>query len=205
MECLYLENFFSGLPIKNYAPLPLEKITVSKKLIGLEHEILNRFIEKLKEQNIKLACFDFDMTVVDSVFTREFFCADNIILRLSPLFGKIADLLIDNKIEISMVTFNKNPEIQDAISSFIEYPVSVFAREDSRLHTGKGWHLDNAIRTFNKKNDITDKEGLRPSNVLFVDDDPINVEIATRAGYNCINNPNVISLDDLVKYIENNS
>lgn len=182
----------------------LKEVKYPPQRVSLEDEIINRFVDHLINLDIHLVCFDFDMTIVDPIYTPEFFNAENIMARITPLFYKLGMVLLNNAIDIAIVTFNMNQEIESAVSQMFQYPVKVYARQDHELFTGKGWHLDGAMRAFNKRMNISDKDGLRPTNVLFVDDDRVNIEIATRAGYNCINNRHVISLDDLVKFIESN-
>jgi hypothetical protein len=229
MSCLFLDNFFNGvkndtsrlnithhsLPIHRSAIIDEPPITdtgdggeealMGTKKMGLEDEIIYRFVQHLISQGIHLVCFDFDMTLVDPVHTQEFYNSYNILRRITPLFYKLGLALLANAINIAIVTFNMNPEIEGAVSQLFQHPIKVYAREDSKLYTGKCWHLDNAIKAFNKRMHISDGVGIRPLNVLFVDDDPMNIEVATRAGYNCINNQHVISLDDLVRYIEKSS
>lgn len=172
------------------------------KKMGLEEEIIYRFVQHLISQDIHLVCFDFDRTIVDPRFTQEFIHPLNIYNRLSPLFIKLGKMLLENGFNITIVTFNINPNIEPAISGAFRTPINVFARDDHLAETGKSFHLDSAIKAYNSRMQIDDKNGLRPQNVLFFDDDDNNTEIATRSGYNCINNPNVICLDDLVRYIE---
>jgi hypothetical protein len=169
---------------------------------SLMGEILQRFVQHLIKQGIQLVCFDFDQTIVNTMYTPEFRTPENICKRISPLFIKLGKMLLDNGIAVSIVTFNVNPNIGPAVSNLLGTKINVFARNDSEIGTGKSWHLDSAIRAYNKSMEKDDRTGLRPQNVLFLDDDFENIKIATRAGYNCIPNPAVISLDDIVHYIE---
>lgn len=176
----------------------------NKNYIEDEDEIINTFIQCLKKNKIYLVCFDFDSTIVNTDYNPEFFDPNNVCKRITPLFYKIVRLLLSNKIDVSIVTFNLNPNIQRAMLS-MKLPIKVFAREDSSLSTGKGWHLDNAMHFYNIKYNIDDRDGIRPSNILFIDDDPNNIEIAVRAGYRCINNPDVFTLNDLVMFMNGGS
>ena len=193
MSCLYLDNFFNGIKndvtTLNFIP---------RKPVSFETKILDAFIEHLKKKEIHLVCFDFDNTLVDSQYGKEFYNPTNVRKRITPLFHKLVELLTANNIDISIVTYNMNPVLLHAFD-----PFPIFQREDSRLGTGKGWHLDSAMQCFNESRHLEDTNGIRSTNVLLLDDDPMNTQIATRSGFHCINNEHVFTLKDLAMFIKN--
>ena len=176
--------------------------SLKQQPLKLEDEIIMRFVGHLKKQGVRLVCFDFDQTIVNTSYNHEFRTPANICRRVSPLFTKLGLMLLENGINVSIVTFNINPYIGPAISELLGTKIACFSRNDSETETGKGWHLDNTIKLYNSRMQIGDKMGIRPENVLFLDDDFENIKIAIRSGYNCIHNENVIRLDDLVHYIQ---
>lgn len=169
--------------------------------VGIEDRIIDEFISALVKKDVRLCCFDFDMTVVDPKYSYEFQTPQDVCKRLSHLFIKLAKKLLKSGIFVTIVTYNSSPLIKPSISSMIGYDTPVFSRDDHRLETGKAWHLDQAIQFCNSKFNTSDRFGMRPQNVLLIDDDPNNAMNAARTGFHVINNKSVICLDDLVGFI----
>lgn len=170
--------------------------------IGLEQSIIKNFVNALKQKGIKLACFDFDDTIVNREYNREFNDPVNISKRLDRLFLKLAFHLMKNGIYITIVTYNLNPLIEDALKKTCQHRIPVFSRCDDQIKTGKTWHMDKSIQYCNHKLGVDYMNGLRSSNVILFDDNPENCEIAIRGGYNVVPNKSVITLDDLLRFIQ---
>jgi hypothetical protein len=184
---------FKLLRSKNLRYLKLGKNADSRTIDA----IVGMFIRYLVSQEVKLVCFDFDGTMVDPIYTQEFFKPKNIANRVTPLFQRLVNAMLGNEIDVAIVTFNLNPCLQPAIKKCMNLPITVFARDDSRLGTGKLWHLKSAMSAYEE----FFKTSIKPRNVVLFDDDPVNVEIAIGMGFNCVHNKTVIKPEDLVGYM----
>lgn len=174
----------------------------SGKVRGIEENIVKGFINVLLDQDVQLACFDFDNTIVNPDHNVEFETPSAIARRICPLFVRLAKELMDAGVMVIIVTYNNNPHICNALTSLLGAYIPVFSRADHNAETFKSWHLDRGIEYFNGLMKLSDQNGLRPKNVLLVDDDPDNAMNATRLDYKVIHNPTVLTLDDLIKYID---
>lgn len=217
MVCEYLDNFFKGIPFNEKLFDEEKKVDIiikpdvahpasikaTKSCKNIEAGIIDDFIALLVKKDINLVCFDFDNTIANPEYTEEYIeSPKNIAKRLSPLFIKLANKLNENFIYVAIVTFNMNRNIEPGVNCVLDIPAPVFAREDSRLATGKMWHLDSAIQYFNKRTNLNDDLGIKPINVLLIDDDPMNISNAKRQNYHTINNEQVITLDNLIRFVD---
>ncbi len=170
---------------------------------SISDRIVMQFVRHLKKLGIKIVAWDFDDTIVDTDYTPEFYNPINICNRISPLFVTIAQKLLEADIGIAIVTYNDNPHIGPAVSHLLGIYTPVFARADHEIHTGKSWHLTETIQFFNQMLDIADTpDKLTSKNVLLIDDQLPNISVAKINGYSCIACKKVITLDELVNFID---
>jgi hypothetical protein len=172
-----------------------------------EDLIIDQFVDFIRNMEIQLACFDFDNTIIysDDESWKNHICPGNIAREISPLWIKLARKLLNEGISVNIVTYNENKHIEEAVCRVLEHDIYLVARSDHELATGKSYHLDKCIEQFNQTMGVPDKYGIRPSNVLFADDDDVNQNVAIRNGYNVIKNKAVITLDDLVDFMHQHS
>jgi hypothetical protein len=176
---------------------------LGRPTMSLVDQIVHRFVKHLLSKGIKIVAWDFDETIAPAEFTVEYFNTQNICQRISPLFVKIATALLENNIGVAMVTYNSNPLIGPAVSSLLDTNIPVFFRADHEIGTGKGWHLTNVIRFYNDLLGIGGTPRMITSkNVMLIDDQPDNIDIALSNGYSCIHNKTVVTLDDFINFIE---
>jgi hypothetical protein len=195
-----------SVPIHVPVPTPT-MIPMIDPNIGLENSIILQFVNTLKNKGIKVACFDFDDTIVDVNYNNEFDDPVNISKRVCSLFLKLARYLIENRIFVTITTFNGNPLISEALSKTCGYKIPVFFRQDHTIGTGKMWHIQQSLNYAHNKmklNPLTGN-GLQTSNVILFDDNPDNQIIARTMGCNVVDNQHVITLDDLLKFIQSSS
>ncbi len=198
----FLDNFFKGIKFDVSSLFVNKEETKEKVSLDIrevtDDVLVEEFIKNLLDKGIKLVCFDFDNTIVDSDYTEEFNHPKRIVNRISPLFFPLATLMLINDIDVAIVTFNLNPLIAEALQKVMKLPIHVYARDDSQKMTGKTFHLNLAMTAYEKKHE----QSIKPCDVLLVDDDPTNAAIAHRLGFNCINNQEIICPNDLIEFIE---
>lgn len=166
--------------------------------------VLDGFVKRLCHQGTNLVLLDFDKTLVGASThpNGQYNSVAEIQRAVTPLFLPLLQRLKKNGISVALATFNLNPLIEPAICALANSNIPVYAREDSRLGTGKLWHCLTAMHDLDRAYGRSHRQRTIPSQVVLIDDDPHNIHVAHTLGFGTVANPDVLTAKDLRDHLD---
>lgn len=175
--------------------------------------IFDVFAKLLKSLGVQLVSFDFDNTLVVSPDpeNKKKIKEDAVAIaryrqRITPLFEKLVKALRKQGIYVSICTYNTSRRLKMAFDNIHNDGIvlPVYARNDTRVGTGKIWHLMQSMQSLNNhlRKKLKDQfSPLRPCHVLLFDDLKENGDTADHMGFHFIHNKSVITEQDLHDFV----
>ena len=198
---------------------------------------VERVVQGLKRKNVKLLALDFDQTLTDIFTSTYNYSAPQVAQRIRPVFVALIKECMAKNIVVAVVTFSSGTELiaramelKLGISVSAEYgklqeeEILLRGLDDtwskpnitvlptcwqSLRFNGKLGHIAAIVRQLNSKGTFFSPRGLliRPSEILYFDDDLKNCEVSIKAQI-CTaaiplcesNDLNEIILEDLENY-----
>lgn len=166
--------------------------------------VLDQFVKRLCHQGTNLVLLDFDKTLVGASThpNGQYNSVAEIQRAVTPLFLPLFKQLEKHGISVALATFNLNPLIEPAICALANSNIPVYAREDSRLGTGKLWHCLTAMHDLDRAYGRSHRQRTVPSQVVLIDDDPHNIHVAHTLGFGTVANSDVLTGKDLRDHLD---
>lgn len=181
------------------------------------NELAQQVIQCCVERQIKVVAFDFDLTMV-SVHTQGLWerSVEELLVYVQPWAKTLIEVLLDSsKVFMAVVTFSSQPKM---IRTFIQklFPKKInkiksipvcantglqcipFGGASNAIMMGKGQHLRLAMDHIVANQGIQ----LKNSNVLLLDDDQVNINIAREDGFRYCHIPEHFTLEKLLQVVK---
>jgi hypothetical protein len=170
-------------------------------------------VSSLVEKGIKVLALDFDKTIV-AIHTAGFWTqpTSKLVEHVRPCFKALIQAGLDTRLHLCVVTYSMQPAlIRDVIRMALPRSDTdkILIRANSKdwlppqSPTGQAYGKQQHIawivtELFNKKHAI-----IHPEEILLLDDDSDNVEIAHQFGHQAYEVPEEVSLEDINSFVEN--